>query len=248
MRLLLAIGVLGGCTTSLYNPPPGRSSADAATDATTYVVRPGDTLYSIAARHGLDWRALTQWNRLSDPDVLFVGQRLTLVPPGASRTERAPAAAPAAVAARPAANPKRSTAPARRAPPSPEPSSPPPAWQWPTAGTVASTFGSSSGIATGIGIRGTAGQPIYAAAPGRVVYAGRGLIGYGELVIIRHNDTYLTAYGYNDRLLVAQGDEVARGTQIATMGLGPGREPRLHFEIRRNGVPVDPLLYLPPRR
>ncbi|HEX6998457.1 MAG TPA: peptidoglycan DD-metalloendopeptidase family protein [Gammaproteobacteria bacterium] len=242
MCLLLALGVLAGCTTSLYGRQPGRTPRD-GDDATTYVVRPGDTLYSIAVRHGVDWRALTQWNRLSDPDMLFVGQRLTLVPP--SRPERSAARA-SAVAAKPAPSRKRPAGSARGAPAAP--SSPPPDWQWPTPGTVASTFGSSTGISTGIGIRGTAGQPIYAAAPGRVVYAGRGLIGYGELVIIRHNDTYLTAYGYNDRLLVAQGDEVARGTQIATMGLGPGREPRLHFEIRRNGVPVDPLLYLPAQR
>ena len=91
------------------------------------------------------------------------------------------------------------------------------------------------------------GQPVRAAATGRVVYAGSGLIGYGQLVIIKHNETYLTAYGYNSELLVTQGQEVARGQTIAQMGTGPERQPRLHFEIRRNGVPVDPLLFFPGR-
>ncbi len=108
-------------------------------------------------------------------------------------------------------------------------------------------FGSDAGIAAGVGIGGRVGQPVQAAAAGRVVYAGSGLVGYGQLVIIQHNETYLTAYGYNSRLLVAQGQEVARGQTIASMGMGPERQPRLHFEIRRNGVPVDPLQFFPRR-
>ncbi|HEU4616437.1 MAG TPA: peptidoglycan DD-metalloendopeptidase family protein, partial [Gammaproteobacteria bacterium] len=122
--------------------------------------------------------------------------------------------------------------------------SPPPSWHWPTEGAVVSAFGSESGIPSGVGIGGRLGQPIEAAASGRVVYAGSGLIGYGQLVIIRHNETYLTAYGHNRRLLVQQGQTVVQGQKIAEMGYGPKREPRLHFEIRRNGTPVDPLEYL----
>jgi lipoprotein NlpD len=109
-----------------------------------------------------------------------------------------------------------------------------------------STFATTNGL-TGIGIGGQAGQPVRAAAGGRVVYAGSGLIGYGQLVIIKHNETYLSAYGHNSRLLVAQGQEVRRGEPIAAMGLGPERQPRLHFEIRRNGVPIDPLPLLSAR-
>jgi lipoprotein NlpD len=110
---------------------------------------------------------------------------------------------------------------------------------------VVARFGGPEGIASGIGIRGREGQPIHAAAAGRVVYAGSGLMSYGQLLIIKHNDTYLSAYGFNSRLLVAQGQDVAKGQTIAAMGLSPQREPRLHFEIRRNGVPVDPLLLVP---
>jgi lipoprotein NlpD len=99
-----------------------------------------------------------------------------------------------------------------------------------------------------VGIGGREGEPVHAAAAGRVVYAGAGLVGYGQLVIIKHNETYLTAYGYNSKLAVSQGQEVARGETIAAIGLGPERQPRLHFEIRRNGVPVDPLQFFPQRR
>ena len=96
-------------------------------------------------------------------------------------------------------------------------------------------------------INGKAGQPIVAAAPGRVVYAGSGLIGYGQLIILKHNETYLSAYGYTSSLLVKEGQEVKQGQRIATMGEGPERKPRLHFEIRRNGEPVNPRQFLPTR-
>jgi len=99
-------------------------------------------------------------------------------------------------------------------------------------------------VGSGLGIAGRAGQPVRAAAAGRVVYAGGGLIGYGQLVIIKHDETFLSAYGYNSELLVTQGQDVAGGATIALMGNGPNRQPRLHFEIRRNGVPVDPLLFV----
>jgi lipoprotein NlpD len=113
---------------------------------------------------------------------------------------------------------------------------------------VVTRFGASDGIASGIAIGGREGQPVRAAAAGRVVYAGGGLIGYGQLVIIKHDETFLSAYGYNSNVLVTQGQEVPRGATIALMGLSPGRQPRLHFEIRRNGVPVDPLLFVDPLR
>jgi lipoprotein NlpD len=146
---------------------------------------------------------------------------------------RRPAAVPVPAAGR--------SAPSTRAAP---PGDPIPAWQWPTRGPIVSPYGSEQALASGVGIGGQPGQTINAAAAGRVVYAGSGLIGYGQLVIIKHNETYLTAYGHNSRLLVTQGQEVERGQKIAEMGLGPGRQPQLHFEIRRNGVPIDPMPYL----
>ena len=108
-------------------------------------------------------------------------------------------------------------------------------------------FGKRPGTGTGILIDGNSGQSIKAAANGTVVYSGSGLIGYGELIIVKHNDTYLSAYGYNASLLVREGQVIKKGQKIATMGEGPGGKPRLHFEIRRNGKPVNPRQYLPAR-
>lgn len=191
-----------------------------------HVVRPGETLYTIAWRYGVDYRTLARWNGLADPDLIVAGQRLNVRP---------------VTSASPPVNRPRAALP-------PPVTLPAPAWQWPTTGDVAAAFGSRDGIASGIGISGRAGQPIVASADGRVVYAGTGLIGYGQLVIIKHNDTYLSAYGHTEQVHVRQGDTVSRGQPIAEMGIGPSRQPRLHFEIRRNGVPVDPLQYLPSAR
>jgi lipoprotein NlpD len=242
--VLLAVG-LAGCAN--VSRAPVRAPARASTnDSRVHVVRAGETLYKIAWQHRVDQRDLARWNGIRDPDVIRVGQRLRLTPPGSARgSTAAPTPAPANRDARRAA-----PAPAPRSTPAPVPPAPvlpPPAWAWPVDGPVVTRFGSDTGIAAGVGIGGRVGQPVQAAATGRVVYAGSGLVGYGQLVIIKHNETYLTAYGYNSRLLVAQGQEVARGQTIASMGTGPERQPRLHFEIRRNGVPVDPLQFFPRR-
>ncbi len=194
--------------------------------ARVHVVQSGETLQTIAWSHGLDTGDLARWNRLENPDLIFVGQSLSLIPGGAPQTRPVPAA--------------------RQPEPLPAPSSlPAPSWRWPVQGPLLSTYASGKGTGNGIGIGGEVGQDIRAAAAGRVVYAGDGLVGYGELVIIKHNDTYLSAYGHNDRLEVAEGDTVGTGQVIAKMGIGPEREPQLHFEIRRNGAPVDPLGHLP---
>jgi lipoprotein NlpD len=212
-----------------------------------HVVQPGDTLYTIAWRHGLDYRDLARWNGLSNPDLIFVGQRIRLVPAGGAsgvggyRARTAPASAPRAEPARPPARPV--SAPPSSAP-APAPEAPRPVWRWPTEGAVVSGFGAAEGVGSGIDIGGRLGQPVVAAADGQVVYAGSGLIGYGQLVIIKHNDTYLSAYGYNSRLTVEQGTTVRQGQKIAEMGTAAGRQPLLHFEIRRNGTPIDPLMQL----
>jgi lipoprotein NlpD len=218
----LAVGFAAGCShlTPIENAP-----VHVARER-VHVVRSGETLFQIAWQHGVDLRDLARWNGIRDPDVLRVGQRLVLAPP------RASAASPRSAAIPPAG---------RSSPSLPAPMPP---WTWPTDGRVVMAYGSTAGIGTGIAIGGREGQPVRAAAAGRVVYAGGGLAGYGQLVIVKHNDTYLSAYGHNSRLLVSQGQEVAAGATIALMGLGPEREARLHFEIRRDGKPVDPLRYL----
>ena len=196
----------------------------------THIVRKGETLYSIAFRYNKKPEDLARWNRLGDGSLIYPGQRLRLTPSSGSTT--------------------RTTARTSRPAPKPLPKipdQPSPKWAWPTSGRISVDFGAKPGPGTGVLINGKSGQAIVAAAPGRVVYAGSGLIGYGQLIILKHNDTYLSAYGYTASLLVKEGQEVKKGQKIATMGEGPERKPRLHFEIRRNGKPVDPGKFLPAR-
>lgn len=199
----------------------------------THIVRKGETLFSIAWRYGKNAEDLARWNRLGNGSLIYPGQALKLNGPAASSRQTA----------------KSESGTTRQAPkPLPSiPSLPSPDWSWPTAGHINIDFGAKPGTGTGVLINGKAGQPIYAAASGRVIYAGSGLIGYGKLIILKHNDTYLSAYGYNASLLVKEGDQIRKGQKIATMGEGPERKPRLHFEIRRNGKPVNPRQFLPAR-
>lgn len=190
----------------------------------TYTVQPGDTLYSIAFRHGLDWRTLAAWNGIDPPGYLIrPGRELRLRGAGGERTSVTP------TARRPVAVPTPTVT-----------AIDPPDLRWPTDGTVAVS-------GKGIGITGEDGQAIVAVAPGRVVYSGSGLVGYGRLIIVKHDHRLLSAYGHNREILVAEGDEVDAGQRIATMGEGPGRRAMLHFEIRVDGRAVDPLEHLPAR-
>jgi lipoprotein NlpD len=195
-----------------------------------HIVRSGETLFTIAWRYGRDHKDLARWNRLGDGSLIYPGQVIRLYPPGGESARAAPRASP----------------PPPRALPS-IPAGPSPAWGWPTNGKVELEFGQGPGAGTGILVAGRAGQEVRAAAAGRVVYAGGGLIGYGQLIIVKHNDTYLSAYGHNASLLVREGEDVKKGQRIATMGERPGKQPRLHFEIRQNGKPVNPRQYLPAR-
>lgn len=205
-----------------------------------HVVQSGETLYKIAFRYRLDWRDLANWNRLSNADRIHPGQRIRLTPPAgvATAARQQPAArvgrAPAATAAPPAPAVRRAAGPQ-------------PEWRWPVEGPLLWSFGQSRRNPTGIGLGGADGQEVHAAADGDVVYSGSGLIGYGQLIILKHNDTYLSAYGHNQTLRVAEGERVTSGEVIALMGRGPGDRPLLHFEIRLEGKPVDPVRYLPAR-
>ena len=196
-----------------------------------HIVRTGETLFTIGWRYGEDARDLARWNKLGDGSLIYPGQVIRLTPPPGERRTSSEAAS------------KTST-------PRPLPSiptQPAPPWSWPATGKVTVEFGDRPGTGTGILIDGSTGQPVKAAATGTVVYSGSGLIGYGELIIVKHNDTYLSAYGHNASLLVREGQAIKKGQKIATMGEGPGGKPRLHFEIRRNGKPVNPRQYLPAR-
>ena len=194
-----------------------------------HIVRKGETLSAIAWRYGKDPVDLARWNQLGDGSLIYPGQVIRLTPPSGASQRSAPTR-----------NGSRQSLPSI-------PTQPSPPWTWPTSGRITVEFGGKPGSGTGVLIDGRAGQAIVAAASGKVVYAGGGLIGYGQLIILKHNDTYLSAYGHNAKLLVKEGQSVRKGQQIATMGEGPERKPRLHFEIRRNGEPVNPRQYLPAR-
>ncbi len=219
-----------------------------------YVVQRGDTLYSIAWHFDLDYRDLAHWNHIASPYTIYPGEKLVLSGAHGSYSARAPshAASSPRVARKPAhrssSSSARQTAPRPTAAPKTSPASPVSKWQWPASGNVISGFDPDKINAKGINIRGRLGEAVRAAAGGKVVYSGNGLQGYGELIIIKHNDHYLSAYAHNRRRLVKEGDTVGAGDEIAIMGHGNDGEALLHFEIRRNGKPVDPLHYLPPRQ
>jgi len=342
---------LGGCITRApapvvdRRPPPAKPAAPPVASAPaaapdTYVVKRGDTLYSIALEQGVDWHELAALNQLSDPTKLSTGQVLRLrapqpaaapapedtgvvvspitatapiaarplgadgagatgplpsgppsvsppivSPPIVSPSTVPPAAAPPAglktepkgirlpysdqnLAVLQRSEPAPIAPPLKPEPPPPAPKSeapPPPAqpeappaaksepqtaedrvdWAWPAAGKVVATFDGAA--SKGLDIAGRIGDPVYASAPGRVVYSGEGIPAYGKLVIIRHNSTYLSAYAHNSQILVKEGQSVAKGQKIAELGSTGATQAKLHFEIRRLGKPVDPMQYLPNR-
>lgn len=204
-----------------------------------HVVQAGDTLYSIAWDAGLDYRALAEWNGIAPPYLIRPGEKLSLRPPhGRNRARRAGTAETSSASASPSS--RRSSASPAKSPDSLRV----PAWVWPAKGRIIRRF-SRNAASRGIDIAGKAGETVRSAADGRVVYAGDGLRGYGELIIVKHNDLFLSAYAHNRKLLVHEGEEVRRGQPIAEMGSTGTNRVKLHFEIRKEGVAVNPLQYLP---
>lgn len=236
--------LLGACSSGNYAPVVdvygGGSRAQPVTRG-VHVVSPGETLYSIAWRYGWDFKALARANRISAPYTIFPGQKIRLdasVPA---------AAAPSTTAARPSVT--ASPTPAKPAAPSPAPaaSAGPLSWQWPANGPLLGRFAANKVGRQGILIGGKSGDPVRAAEAGVVVYRGNGLTGYGNLLIIKHSETWLSAYAHNERMLVKEGERIKAGQTVATLGDTGTSRMQLHFEIRRNGKPVDPLGLLPKR-
>lgn len=326
--LLLAVVGLAGCITTAPVPvadsgTPVRIEAPRAASATPavaaapagkfYTVKKGDTLYSIALDHGIEYRELAAWNGIDNPSRIRIGQQLRV-----ASAESAPAAAPAgaaevraietggpvtaraldgsSAAASPAAVPPgptsandrmkrgpiggklpyseenmallkgREAAPVAVQSPAPvatvAPAEKPPvaaeaaavaagdiAWAWPAGGKIIATFdeGGAPGVTKGIDIAGKIGDPVQAAAAGKVIYVGSGLRGMGNFVVVRHSPAYLSVYAHNSRILVKEEQNVTRGQKIAELGNSDADQPKLHFEVRHQGKPVDPLKYLPAR-
>ena len=296
-------------------PATPAARAAASDSADTYVVKRGDTLYSIALDHGQDYRELAQWNNLNDPNLIRIDQVLRVKPPAdagaanagvqvrplgsAGGVETRPLASstpPAAVqggiiseprgqklpyseqnlallsrdpkpAAPATAKPELELKPATAIKPEAKPPAQPVAkpeapkpeaakpeaadddegvdWGWPTAGRVSAGF--SEATNKGLDIAGKTGQPVNASATGTVLYVGTGIRGYGKLIVVRHNKSYSTVYAHNDTILVKEGQRVTKGQKIAEMGNSDADQVKLHFEIRRQGKPVDPAKFLPSR-
>ena len=306
--LLLAVTLAaGGCMTApspapvLDKSPGARQAAKPAKEKTVakqegsarpgfYIVQKGDTLYSIALAHDLDYKELAQWNNISDPAMISEGQQLRLTqspdmvvtaplqttpgvegrpvdsleakplsPSGMVKSEpkavkipysdQALAQLQKTEALRVKTEPALESKPESKTESKTEIKAPEAAigeidWGWPANGKIVSGFSENANL-KGVDIAGTLGQPVFASAPGKVVYSGSGLRGYGKLIIIKHNDTYLSAYAHNSEILVKEGQAVVKGQKIGEMGNSDADQVKLHFEIRRLGKPVDPLKYLP---
>jgi lipoprotein NlpD len=225
--LLLLVLLITGCA----GLPPIYNSAG------TYVVRKGDTLYSIAFRYGLDYKSLARINGIRPPYVIYTSQAIRL-----RGSAKMPSKDSGPVATKPASKPTQKVSKTPQAP-----SAPVAGWRWPVTGEIISRFSLVQPVNKGVDIAGRKGDPVRAAADGVVVYAGGNLRGYGQLVIVKHNDNLLSAYGNNEKLLVKEGEKVKAGKSIAQVGITAANVEMLHFEIRRDGKPVDPLKYLPTR-
>jgi len=237
--LLLSI-ILAGCNTSaiyqdhLYNPPVYWGS---------HVVKKGETLYGIAWRYGRDYRELGDANGLEPPWTIHPGQVLRLDKKGS--VSRTASSSTQPTTSRSRKTDSRTSAPKQSTSRSTVVSDI--KWRWPHNGTVLASFSTSGKVNKGINIAGKPGDAVKAAAKGSVVYAGSGLLGYGNLVIVNHSEHYLSAYAHNRKILVQEGEDVKAGQVIAELGSTGTDKPMLHFEIRKNGNPVDPSRYLPGR-
>jgi len=301
--VLISLTVLAGCASNYPAPVVDRAGQQGAVPgatvpvSNTYTVKAGDTIYSIAREHGMDFRELIAMNRIENPNQLSVGRVLKVKPRSDTPSSEVAVTAPVisdVVVARPIGDgqvierrpagantetlkrepkagkepysdqalalaqnqgqPKPAEVPVIAAKPEPKPEEKPadPAavgdevpWIWPANGKIIGTF--SENGSKGVDIAGKSGDPVVAAGDGKVVYSGTGLRGYGKLVIIKHNATYLSAYAHNQNILVKEGQSVTKGQKIAEMGNTDADQVKLHFEVRRQGKPVDPLKHLPPR-
>ena len=252
-NILNTLVLLCSCASPHQGAPVSDRNSPPSNKLTQHVVSSGETLFSIAWRYGRDYKKLASYNGISRPYVIYPGQKIRLnVPtqvvskkseqvksnvksltPAKKSTSRSKTTTKVIKPVKPITKTLRSNRSIR--------------WIWPAKGKILATFSSQTTLNKGVDIAGKLGESVYSAADGVVVYAGSGLRGYGNLLIIKHNEKYLSAYAHNRKLLVGEGATVKGGQKIAEIGSSGTNKNKLHFEIRRDGKPVDPTKYLPKR-
>ena len=245
--LVLFVAACSSTVKAPVSSPAGGSDGSVSTRSSGrpayHTVVKGDTLYSIAWRYGMDFKDVAAWNSIKSPYVIYPRQKIRLNAPHRSRQTAGANSRDSQRTRDTLQKRTETTAPKKTQKITPDRNI---YWGWPTAGKIVTLNLPTS--ENGLNISGNIGQEVKAAASGEVVYSGSGLLGYGKLIIIKHNETYLSAYAHNDRILIKEGMKVTIGQKIATMGIGNNGKPLLHFEIRKNGKPVDPRKYLPTHR
>ena len=241
--------ILCACGPSRYEPLRNVYRSPAPVVQGSHTVKPGETLYSIAWRYNRDHEELARNNGISAPYRIYPGQEISLESAPIARVNQHQT-----VAKRSTSNqttrykkPQTNTKPVQEKVANQRHNKVDMSWSWPTKGPVIETFSLQGKVNKGIDLAGSKGEPVFAAADGKVVYSGTGLVGYGNLIIIKHNDSYLSAYAHNSRLLLKEGEKAKAGQKIAEIGSTGTNRDKLHFEIRRDGKPVNPITYLPKR-
>ena len=240
--LFIAIVILAGCSTYRGAAPvTDRSARDSASGSQWVTVRKGDTLFSISFAHGRSHQAVAKLNNIRPPYTIYPGQRIKIRGKPVKRT----------ASKKSSSRKKPATGNTSRKKTAPKTGSTTRQsrvkWSWPANGKIIRGYSSRAPRKKGIGISGKRGQSIKAAASGKIVYSGDGLLGYGNLIIVKHNETYLSAYAHTQKVFVKEGQTVKGGQKVASMGENENGKPMLHFEIRRHGKPVNPVSYLPRR-
>ncbi len=232
--LLLVLSMISGCQTGSFYVPVFSAGERQQGKSKYHIVSRGETLYSIAFRYGLDYRQIAAANDIDPPYVIFENQKLVVrgSKPKAQKSRQKTVAKQKTKKSKPL--PVKSQAQKIK-------------WQWPATGKVVKRFALTGNVNKGVDIRGKLGESVTSAAAGTVVYAGGGLRGYGKLVIVKHDNHFLSAYGHNRTILVKEGDKVKGGQVVAEIGSSGPNQEMLHFEIRKDGKPEDPLNYLPNR-